>query len=208
MGAGLPINHTVRDLRESGDDIVALSGIFSGTLSWLFQQFDGSVPFAELVDLAWQQGLTEPDPRSDLDGSDVMRKLVILARESGLDIEPDAVEVESLVPEELAELSLEGFFEKATLLSEILQERLEKAQREDKVLRYVARLDRQGKARVGIEALSKEHALANLLPCDNIFAIESKWYKDNPLVIRGPGAGREVTAGAIQSDLNLMSSFF
>ncbi|WP_234495059.1 bifunctional aspartate kinase/homoserine dehydrogenase II [Vibrio maritimus] len=208
VGAGLPINHTVRDLRESGDDIVALSGIFSGTLSWLFQQFDGSVPFAELVDLAWQQGLTEPDPRSDLDGSDVMRKLVILARESGLDIEPDAVEVESLVPEELAELSLEGFFEKATLLSEILQERLEKAQREDKVLRYVARLDRQGKARVGIEALSKEHALANLLPCDNIFAIESKWYKDNPLVIRGPGAGREVTAGAIQSDLNLMSSFF
>lgn len=208
VGAGLPINHTVRDLRESGDDIVALSGIFSGTLSWLFQQFDGSVPFSELVDLAWQQGLTEPDPRADLDGSDVMRKLVILARESGLDIEPDAVAVESLVPEELEELSLDGFFEKAELLSEILQERLEKAQREDKVLRYVARLDRQGKARVGIEALSKEHALANLLPCDNIFAIESKWYKDNPLVIRGPGAGREVTAGAIQSDLNLMSSFF
>jgi aspartokinase/homoserine dehydrogenase 2 len=174
----------------------------------LFQQFDGSVPFSELVDLAWQQGLTEPDPRADLDGSDVMRKLVILARESGLDIEPDAVAVESLVPEELKELSLDGFFEKAELLSEILQERLEKAQREDKVLRYVARLDRQGKARVGIEALSKEHALANLLPCDNIFAIESKWYKDNPLVIRGPGAGREVTAGAIQSDLNLMSSFF
>ncbi|MGR5177835.1 bifunctional aspartate kinase/homoserine dehydrogenase II [Vibrio parahaemolyticus] len=208
VGAGLPINHTVRDLRESGDDIVALSGIFSGTLSWLFQQYDGSVPFSELVDLAWQQGLTEPDPRSDLDGSDVMRKLVILARESGLEIEPDAVAVESLVPEELRDLSLDGFFEQAGLLSELLQERLEKAQREEKVLRYVARLDRQGKARVGIEALSKEHALANLLPCDNIFAIESKWYKDNPLVIRGPGAGREVTAGAIQSDLNLMSSFF
>lgn len=208
VGAGLPINHTVRDLRESGDDIVALSGIFSGTLSWLFQQYDGSVPFSELVDLAWQQGLTEPDPRSDLDGSDVMRKLVILARESGLEIEPDAVAVESLVPEQLRDLSLDGFFEQAGLLSELLQERLEKAQREEKVLRYVARLDRQGKARVGIEALSKEHALANLLPCDNIFAIESKWYKDNPLVIRGPGAGREVTAGAIQSDLNLMSSFF
>ena len=208
VGAGLPINHTVRDLRESGDDIVALSGIFSGTLSWLFQQFDGSVPFAELVDLAWQQGLTEPDPRSDLDGSDVMRKLVILARESGLDIEPDSVVVESLVPEALQELTLDGFFEQSGLLSELLQERLDKAQREDKVLRYVARLDRFGKARVGIEALSKEHALANLLPCDNIFAIESKWYKDNPLVIRGPGAGREVTAGAIQSDLNLISSFF
>jgi aspartokinase/homoserine dehydrogenase 2 len=208
VGAGLPINHTVRDLRESGDEIVALSGIFSGTLSWLFQQFDGTIPFSELVDLAWQQGLTEPDPRSDLDGSDVMRKLVILARESGLDIEPDSVVVESLVPEELTSLSLDEFFNQASLLSELLAERLEKAQREDKVLRYVARLDKDGKAYVGIEALSKEHALANLLPCDNIFAIESKWYKDNPLVIRGPGAGREVTAGAIQSDLNLLSSFF
>ena len=208
VGAGLPINHTVRDLRESGDDIVALSGIFSGTLSWLFQQFDGSVPFAELVDLAWQQGLTEPDPRSDLDGSDVMRKLVILARESGLDIEPENVKVESLVPSELRDLSLDAFFDQGDILSEILQERLTKAQRNDQVLRYVARLERNGKATVGVEALSREHALANLLPCDNIFAIESKWYKDNPLVIRGPGAGREVTAGAIQSDLNRLAGLF
>ena len=207
VGAGLPINHTVRDLRESGDEIQALSGIFSGTLSWLFQQYDGSVPFAELIDLAWQQGLTEPDPRNDLDGSDVMRKLVILAREAGLELEPESVKVESLVPEELAELSLDDFLDKSQLLSELLAERLAKAQREDKVLRYVARLEKDGKATVGVEALSKEHALANLLPCDNIFAIESKWYKDNPLVIRGPGAGREVTSGAIQSDLNLLSSF-
>ncbi|MEC7942169.1 MAG: bifunctional aspartate kinase/homoserine dehydrogenase II [Pseudomonadota bacterium] len=208
VGAGLPINHTVRDLRESGDNIIALSGIFSGTLSWLFQQFDGTVPFSELVDLAWQQGLTEPDPRADLDGSDVMRKLVILARESGLDIEPENVKVESLVPEELQDLSVDDFFDKASALSEELAERLEKAHSQQKVLRYVARLEKNGKATVGVEALSKEHALANLLPCDNIFAIESKWYKDNPLVIRGPGAGREVTAGAIQSDLNRMSSLF
>ncbi|RJX72353.1 bifunctional aspartate kinase/homoserine dehydrogenase II [Vibrio sinensis] len=206
VGAGLPINHTVRDLRESGDEIIALSGIFSGTLSWLFQQYDGSIPFAELVDLAWQQGLTEPDPRHDLDGSDVMRKLVILARESGLDIEPESVKVESLVPEELASLSLDDFLDNSQVLSTLLAERLEKAQREDKVLRYVARLEKNGQATVGVEALQKEHALANLLPCDNIFAIESRWYKDNPLVIRGPGAGREVTAGAIQSDLNLLSS--
>ncbi|MEK2080690.1 bifunctional aspartate kinase/homoserine dehydrogenase II [Vibrio parahaemolyticus] len=208
VGAGLPINHTVRDLRESGDEIVALSGIFSGTLSWLFQQFDGSVPFNELVDLAWQQGLTEPDPRADLDGSDVMRKLVILARESGLNIEPDSVKVESLVPEELRSLSLDEFFDNGALLSEILQERLTKAQRDEQVLRYVARLEKNGKATVGVEALPREHALANLLPCDNIFAIESKWYKDNPLVIRGPGAGREVTAGAIQSDLNRLAGLF
>ncbi|CAH0541731.1 bifunctional aspartate kinase/homoserine dehydrogenase II [Vibrio marisflavi] len=206
VGAGLPINYTVRDLKESGDEIIALSGIFSGTLSWLFQQYDGSVPFSELVDLAWQQGLTEPDPRADLDGSDVMRKLVILAREAGLSIEPEQVKVESLVPNELKSLTLDEFLDKAQLLSEQLQERLERAQQQGKVLRYVARLDKDGTATVGVEALYKEHALANLLPCDNIFAIESKWYKDNPLVIKGPGAGRDVTAGAIQSDLNRLAS--
>ncbi|MCG3736472.1 bifunctional aspartate kinase/homoserine dehydrogenase II [Vibrio cincinnatiensis] len=206
VGAGLPINHTVRDLRESGDEITALSGIFSGTLSWLFQQYDGSVPFHELVDLAWQQGLTEPDPRHDLDGSDVMRKLVILARESGLDIEPQHIKVESLVPENLQPLSLDDFLDQSQQLNQNLAERLARAQREEKVLRYVARLEKNGKATVGVEALEREHPLANLLPCDNIFAIESKWYRDNPLVIRGPGAGREVTAGAIQSDINLLAS--
>lgn len=208
VGAGLPVNHTVRDLRESGDNIVALSGIFSGTLSWLFQQFDGSIAFHELMELAWQQGLTEPDPRTDLDGSDVMRKLVILTRESGLSIEPENVKVESLVPEELNDLTIDEFFDQSELLSDILAKRLAKAQREDKVLRYVARLEKNGQASVGIEALNRDHALANLLPCDNIFAIESHWYKDNPLVIRGPGAGRAVTAGAIQSDINRLSSLF
>lgn len=153
----------------------------------------------------WQQGLTEPDPRCDLDGSDVMRKLVILARESGLELEPENVKVESLVPESLRDLPLDDFLDNGQILSELLAERLEKAQREDKVLRYVARLEKDGKASVGVEALPREHALANLLPCDNIFAIESKWYKDNPLVIRGPGAGKAVTAGAIQSDLNRLS---
>jgi bifunctional aspartokinase / homoserine dehydrogenase 2 len=206
VGAGLPINHTVRDLRESGDEVIALSGIFSGTLSWLFQQYDGSLPFSHLVDLAWQQGLTEPDPRSDLDGSDVMRKLVILARESGLDIEPDSITVESLVPGSLRGLSLDDFLDNGEILDEQLSSRLTKAQKEEKVLRYVARLEKSGLATVGIEALPKEDALANLLPTDNIFAIESKWYKDNPLVIRGPGAGREVTAGAIQSDINRLAS--
>lgn len=206
VGAGLPVNHTVRDLRESGDEIIAVSGIFSGTLSWLFQQFDGSQPFSQLLEQAWQQGLTEPDPRHDLDGSDVMRKLVILARESGLALEPEQVKVDSLVPAELAELTLDGFFEQIDLLDELLFERLNKAQKEDKVLRYVARLDKHGKAHVGVEALPAEHALANLLPCDNIFAIESRWYRDNPLVIRGPGAGRDVTAGALLSDINRLAA--
>lgn len=206
VGAGLPINHTLRDLRESGDEITAISGIFSGTLSWLFQQYDGSIAFSELVDLAWQQGLTEPDPRHDLNGSDVMRKLVILAREAGFSIEPQQVKVDSLVPEALASLSIDAFFEHSHELDIQLAKQLSKAQQQGKVLRYIARLEKSGRASVGLEALEPDHPLANLLPCDNIFAIESLWYKDNPLVIRGPGAGKEVTAGAIQSDLNLLAS--
>ena len=205
VGAGLPVNHTVRDLRDSGDSILAISGIFSGTLSWLFLQFDGSVPFTDLVDQAWQQGLTEPDPRVDLSGKDVMRKLVILAREAGYDIEPDQVRVESLVPQGCEEGSVDHFFENGDALNDQMVQRLEAAREMGLVLRYVARFDANGKARVGVEAVRPEHPLASLLPCDNVFAIESRWYRDNPLVIRGPGAGRDVTAGAIQSDLNRLA---
>ena len=205
VGAGLPVNHTVRDLIDSGDSILAISGIFSGTLSWLFLQFDGTVPFTDLVDQAWQQGLTEPDPRVDLSGKDVMRKLVILAREAGYDIEPDHVRVESLVPTSCEEESIDHFFENGDELNEQMTQRLEAAREMGLVLRYVARFDANGKARVGVEAVRPEHPLAALLPCDNVFAIESRWYRDNPLVIRGPGAGRDVTAGAIQSDINRLA---
>ncbi|HDL6963746.1 TPA: bifunctional aspartate kinase/homoserine dehydrogenase II [Yersinia enterocolitica] len=205
VGAGLPVNHTVRDLRDSGDSILAISGIFSGTLSWLFLQFDGTVSFTELVDQAWQQGLTEPDPRVDLSGQDVMRKLVILAREAGYDIEPNQVRVESLVPAGADVGSVDQFFENGEALNQQMIQRLEAANEMGLVLRYVARFDANGKARVGVEAVRADHPLASLLPCDNVFAIESRWYRDNPLVIRGPGAGRDVTAGAIQSDLNRLA---
>lgn len=205
VGAGLPVNFAVRDLRDSGDSILAISGIFSGTLSWLFLQFDGSVPFTELVDQACQQGLTEPDPRVDLSGQDVMRKLVILAREAGYEIEPSQVRVESLVPSGCEEGSVDYFFENGESLNEQMIQRLEAAQEMGLVLRHVARFDSNGKARVGVEAVRPDHPLASLLPCDNVFAIESRWYRDNPLVIRGPGAGRDVTAGAIQSDLNRLA---
>ncbi|AWK44259.1 aspartate kinase [Photorhabdus laumondii subsp. laumondii] len=205
VGAGLPINHTVRDLRESGDTILSISGIFSGTLSWLFLQFDGSVPFSDLVEQAWQQGLTEPDPRIDLSGQDVMRKLIILAREAGYEIEPEQVRVESLVPKEAESGSIEQFFDNSGAINEQMVQRLAAAQEMGMVLRYVARFNANGKAKVGVEAVRPDHPLASLLPCDNVFAIESRWYRDNPLVIRGPGAGRDVTAGAIQSDLNRLS---
>lgn len=202
VGAGLPVNYAVRDLRDTGDQILALSGIFSGTLSWLFQHYSDEMAFSERLEQAWQQGLTEPDPREDLSGADVMRKLVILARDSGLSIEPDDVEVQSLVPSSLMDLTLDEFFEQSTLIDASLAMWQKKAQKEQGVLRYVARLNRDGKARVGLEIIDHNSPLAHLLACDNFFAIESEWYRDNPLVIQGPGAGRNVTAGALMSDLN------
>ena len=152
---------------------------------------------------AWVAG--QPDPRVDLSGKDVMRKLVILAREAGYDIEPDQVRVESLVPAHCEEGSVDHFFENGEELNEQMLQRLEAAREMGLVLRYVARFDANGKARVGVEAVREEHPLAALLPCDNVFAIESRWYRDNPLVNRGPGAGRDVTAGAIQSDINRLA---
>jgi len=135
----------------------------------------------------------------------VKRKLVILAREAGYDIEPDQVRVESLVPVDCEAESVDHFFENADELNNQMLQRYEAAQELGLVLRYVARFDASGKARVGVEAVRPEHPLAALLPCDNVFAIESRWYRDNPLVIRGPGAGRDVTAGALQSDLNRLA---
>jgi len=206
VGGGLPINYAVQNLNLSGDKIHAISGIFSGTLSWLFLQYDGSIPFIHLLEQAWQQGLTESDPREDLTGTDVKRKLIILAREAGFNIEPKDVEVESLLPEEYLSVDLDTFFDDAQTLNAMMQERVTKAQENDLVLRYIARLDRNGHARVGLEALPKNHALAGVLPCDHLFAITSHWYRDNPLVIRGPGSGRKITAGAIQSDLNQLAT--
>ncbi|RJG49958.1 bifunctional aspartate kinase/homoserine dehydrogenase II [Motilimonas pumila] len=201
VGAGLPVQSSIAMLQGAGDHIQGISGIFSGTLSWLFQQYDGSMPFSELLDQAWQQGLTEPDPREDLSGNDVMRKLLILAREAGLKMEAKDIELSSLVPDELAKMSADEFMQNTHLLDETLAEKLEKAQKQGKVLRYIARFSVNGKATVSLEALSETHAFANLLPCDNVFAIETQWYRTNPLTVQGPGAGREVTAGAIQADL-------
>ncbi|WP_375056849.1 bifunctional aspartate kinase/homoserine dehydrogenase II [Zobellella sp. DQSA1] len=202
VGAGLPVQTAIHQLRHSGEQIRAISGLFSGTLSWLFQHFDGSQPFSELVLQAWQQGLTEPDPREDLNGQDVKRKLVILAREAGFDLDPARVRVSNLVPESLATLDKERFIDRLDELDQPLAEALAQAREEGGVLRHVARFDAQsGEASVGLEVVSDEHAFAHLRPGDNVFAIETQHYRQNPLVIQGPGAGREVTAAAMQADL-------
>ncbi|WMC10745.1 bifunctional aspartate kinase/homoserine dehydrogenase II [Oceanimonas pelagia] len=202
VGAGLPVQSSLHQLRQSGEQIRAISGIFSGSLSWLFQHFDGSRPFSELVQQAWQQGLTEPDPREDLNGQDVKRKLVILAREAGFDLDPEQVQVASLVPEELAALDKAEALEHLHRLDGMLAERLAEAQQQGGVLRHVARFHADsGAASVGLEVVPANHPFVPLRPGDNVFAIETRHYRQNPMVIQGPGAGREVTAAAVQADL-------
>lgn len=201
VGAGLPVQSSIKMLRDAGDEIREISGIFSGTLSWLFQNFDGSVPFSQLLKQAWQQGLTEPDPREDLSGQDVARKLLILAREAGYMLENSQIQLHSLVPESLQNISVDEFMGRVSELDALLLEPLNIAQSKGQVIRYVAKFTRAGIAEIGLQAFDVHHPFTNLRPCDNVFAIQSDWYCDNPLVIQGPGAGREVTAGAVQSDL-------
>ena len=201
VGAGLPIQSSMAMLQHSGDQVTAVSGIFSGTLSWLFQQYDGQIAFSQLVEQAWQQGLTEPDPREDLSGKDVQRKLLILSREAGYDMELSDIKLESLVSADLMAFKVDEFLEHCQALDDKILHMFNKAKKQGLVLRYVARFSRKEGAQVGLEFLEPTHPFANLLPCDNIFSINSHWYRHNPLVIQGPGAGRDVTAGAIQADL-------
>ncbi|MGS0728131.1 bifunctional aspartate kinase/homoserine dehydrogenase II, partial [Shewanella sp. 0m-11] len=203
-GAGLPVQHALNDLHNSGDSIEAVGGIFSGTLCWLFENFDAKKPFSELVIEARGLGITEPDPRDDLSGRDMQRKLLILAREIGFEIELEDIELKSLVPANLAELPLEQFLSRICELDEDMQQQFEAAAEQDKVLRYVASLDKVDgklKAEVSLQWVDNSHPYANLTPGDNVFVIRSEFYQDNPLIIRGPGAGRLVTAAAVQSDL-------
>lgn len=202
VGAGLPIISTLRDLVQSGDRIIAIEGIFSGTLAYLFNAFDGSQPFSEIVRRAKDLGFTEPDPRDDLSGTDVARKLVILAREMGRHLTLEDILVESLVFEPLqACASADEFMTRLHEQDGILQQRLQAAHQADRVLRYVGTIPAEGQATVALRAYPRSHAFARLQGSDNIIAFTTDRYREQPLIVQGPGAGREVTAGGVFSDL-------
>ena len=201
VGAGLPIIQTLRDLRDTGDKIVSIEGILSGTLAYLFNVFDGSIPFSRIVREAKIRGYTEPDPRDDLSGMDVARKLIILGREMGLELELGDVAVESLVPPSLTQCSIEQFLERLGEFDAAMQTRYEKARAEQQVLRYIGRLDADGRATVGLARLDTRHAFANISLTDNVVRFVTRRYCDNPLIVQGPGAGPEVTAGGVFADL-------
>ena len=207
VGAGLPVIHTLRDLRETGDEITRIEGIFSGTLAYLFNVFDGTEAFSSIVRAAKAKGYTEPDPRDDLSGMDVARKLIILGREMGLTLEMADVRVEGLVPKELEKCSVDEFMTRLPQFDAAMAAMLADARQKSQVLRYVGRIDADGKATVGLTRLDARHAFANIALTDNVVRFATRRYCDNPLIVQGPGAGPEVTAAGVFSDLLRLSAY-
>ena len=201
VGAGLPIMSTLRDLIASGDEILKIEGILSGTLSYLFNTFDGTTPFSALVKEAHRVGYTEPDPRDDLSGQDVARKLLILAREIGLKMELHEVKVDSLVPRALRTMKFSGkFFSDLARYDGEIAAHVERARKRGAVLRYVGVLE-HGRAQAGLKAFPAAHPMASAKGSDNVIAFTTKRYRKTPLVVQGPGAGADVTAMGVFSDI-------
>jgi bifunctional aspartokinase / homoserine dehydrogenase 1 len=208
VGAGLPVISTLNDLLKSGDKIIKIEAVLSGTLSYLFNSWDGSLPFSEVVRQAQTLGYTEPDPREDLNGVDVGRKILILARECGAALEITDVEIESLVPESCrAASTVEQFFTELAQHDNAMEVQRQKAAKEQKKLCYIATFHTcnthqlKGTAQTSLLAIDSHHPFYNLSGSDNIISFTSKRYYDRPLVVKGPGAGAEVTAAGIIADI-------
>lgn len=204
VGAGLPLLRSIRELQAGGDRIHAIAGVLSGSLAWLFHHYDGLRPFSGFVREARDAGYTEPDPREDLSGEDVRRKLLILARAAGVALDSEAVQVRSLVPDTLATLDRDAVDAALPALDAPLRARFADAYKRGEALRFIARLDCRDAAAVsacvGLEALPMDDPLAGGAGTDNRVAIWSDRYPVQPLLIQGPGAGAEVTAAALLDD--------
>lgn len=201
VGAGLPIIRTLKDLMTSGDRIIKIEAILSGTISYIFNNFRGKTSFYEVVKKAHELGYTEPDPREDLSGKDFMRKMMILARDAGYQIEEKDVELGAILPESCFKApSIDDFYEELKKSDSYFNELKVKAENENKVLRYIGKLE-DGKASVNLEFVDASHPFYNLTGSDNIISFTTERYKFNPLVIKGPGAGAEVTAAGVFADL-------
>ncbi|MCH8116605.1 MAG: bifunctional aspartate kinase/homoserine dehydrogenase I [Proteobacteria bacterium] len=207
VGAALPVISTLRDLIDTGDEIRSVQGIFSGTLAYLFNVYDGTTPFSGIVRDAMESGYTEPDPRDDLSGMDVARKLTILARELGQTVEIGDFPVQNLVPEALRDVDIGDFLNRLPEYDDDIKALYEQTAADDRKLRYIARLDAGGAAEVRLEAVAADHPFSNISLTDNIVQFETSRYASSPLVIQGPGAGPEVTAGGVFSDLLRLAKY-
>lgn len=205
VGAGLPIISTVVDLLKSGDKILKIEAILSGTLSFLFNTWMKGKKFSEALREAQEKGFTEPDPRDDLNGKDVMRKLLILARESGYPLEIEDISLEPLLPETCYDVkSVAEFYQKLAEYDHAFDQRRTEVQQKGETLHYVATFE-DGHASISLKALKSDHPFFHLSGSDNMIAITTKRY-ENPLVIRGQGAGAEVTAGEVFADIIRIAS--
>jgi bifunctional aspartokinase / homoserine dehydrogenase 1 len=200
VGAGLPLISTIKDLVQSGDEILQIEGIFSGTLGYIFSALEKDKSFSDIVRTAFDMGYTEPDPRDDLSGMDVARKILILAREIGLRMELDQVNLNAPLPDEMTKGTVDSFWENLPSIDADFEKRRAEAEAQGKVLRFMASL-KDGKCSVGIAEVSQEHVLSRADGTDNIIRITTKRYFDNPMTVQGPGAGREVTAGGIFANI-------
>ena len=201
VGAGLPIIHTLRGLIETGDQIIKIEGVLSGTLSYIFNSLAGARTFSEVVREAHALGFTEPDPRDDLSGIDVARKLIILAREMDLEVEMDTVQVESMVPEDLRSASVEEYLGTLGKHDHAIAGLLDSARSKGEVLRYVGTIDSDGNMSAGLRTYPLDHPFASLTGSDNIVSFQTVRYNTQPMIVRGPGAGPEVTAAGVFADL-------
>lgn len=202
VGAGLPIIGTINDLRNSGDKILKIEAVLSGTLNFIFNEISADVPFSETVLRAKEQGYSEPDPRIDLSGTDVVRKLVILSREAGYKVEQADVEKHLFVPDEYFEGSLEDFWERLPQLNADFEKRRKQLEAEGKRWRFVATME-GGKTNVALKAVDRNHPFYNLEGSNNIVLLTTDRYKAYPMQIQGYGAGAGVTAAGVFA--NIMS---
>jgi aspartokinase/homoserine dehydrogenase 1 len=202
VGAGLPIIGTINDLCNSGDRILKIEAILSGTLNFIFNEISASVPFSETVRRAKEQGYSEPDPRVDLSGTDVIRKLVILTREAGYRIEQEDVEKHLFVPDEYFSGTTEDFWATLPNLDDDFEQRRKRLEAEDKRWRFVATME-GGKANVALREVEKGHPFYNLQGSNNIVMLTTERYKEFPMLIQGYGAGASVTAAGVFA--NVMS---
>ncbi|WP_295229293.1 bifunctional aspartate kinase/homoserine dehydrogenase I [uncultured Chryseobacterium sp.] len=200
VGAGLPVIGTINDLMRSGDQILSIQAVLSGTLNFVFNHYDGTRTFSEIVAQAQAEGYTEPDPRLDLAGTDVARKILILTREAGYALEFDDIENESFLPEECMHGNVEDFYSALSKYEDHFKMLLDNAKNNGKILKYVAEFS-NGKAKVGLQHIAPESDLFHLYGKDNIVIFKTLRYSDQPLVVKGAGAGADVTASGVFADV-------
>lgn len=201
VGAGLPIVGVLRDLMLSGDRITRIEAILSGTISYIFNNFKGDASFHDVVKEAQELGYTEPDPRDDLSGTDFMRKMLILARDAGYELEADDVDLRGILPEAcLKAASVEEFYSELKAADDYFNDLKAKAQAGNKAIRFIGKLE-DGKVSIAMEYVGEDHPFFTLSGSDNIISFTTARYTDRPLVVKGPGAGAEVTAAGVFADL-------